>query len=218
MDGKRGIIYILTNSIFKDNIIKIGITNRTVNERIKELNSQTGVPFPFICYSAIEVDNYKDIEKIIHEGYRSSKSQTYKTKEFFEVNPEDAYNYIKILSKLHNGKELIIKNEDVYSKEETNIIDKEEKRKKRINIKFKNIGIEVGSTLTFTRDETKTCEVIADNKVDFEGEQYSLSGLVKKLMLEKGGNGAQYNGYSFFKYNNKILTDIRSEFECENEE
>ena len=66
MENNRGIIYILTNDLFKDNIIKIGMTEEDVIGRIKQLNSGTGVPYPFSCYAAFEIDNYKGIEKIVY--------------------------------------------------------------------------------------------------------------------------------------------------------
>ena len=49
------IVYILTNEAMPD-MVKIGITSTTVEERMKSLQS-TGVPLPFTCYYAAEVED-----------------------------------------------------------------------------------------------------------------------------------------------------------------
>ncbi|MBP7280716.1 MAG: GIY-YIG nuclease family protein [Leptospiraceae bacterium] len=66
----RGIIYILTNEKFQDNIIKIGKTQQeNVEIRIQQLNRETGVPFPFECYSAFEIDNNDEILSDIRDRF-----------------------------------------------------------------------------------------------------------------------------------------------------
>ena len=55
MSDKR-IVYILTNEAMPG-LIKIGYTDKSIEERMKELSRHTGVPLPFSCFYAIETDN-----------------------------------------------------------------------------------------------------------------------------------------------------------------
>ena len=219
--GNRGIIYILTNFMFKDNIIKIGKTQNRLEARIKELNRQTGVPFPFVCHSAFEIDNYDEIESVVHSAYRGVGAQTdekHKRKEFFEVNPEKARELLQRLSKLQNGKEISIDDGKIYLKEEEKVIKEESEKTLRKSTRFESIGLEKGTILTFSRDENITCEVSENNKVLYKNELYSISGLTVKLLTENGNlrKGA-YNGYAFWKFDDEILWDRRIRLEKEND-
>ena len=57
----KGIIYILTNQAHPD-YIKIGKTSN-LEQRLKSLDT-TGVPLPFECYYAVEVDDMSRVEKL----------------------------------------------------------------------------------------------------------------------------------------------------------
>ncbi len=219
----RGIIYILTNPLYLEDVIKIGKTT-DLNRRIQELSRQTAVPCPFACYYAVEIDHYHDIEKIMHVAYRGVDMATdkeHKSKEFFRVIPEKAQALLEKLASLHNGTEVDIDDDEVYTKEEKNELEVEQQQQeKRSDTKFKDIGIESGAELIFIKDNTITCTVIEDNKVLYEGETYSLTGLSKQITFEKynqpikkGGR----NGYYEWSYEGERLWDRRKRLEAEND-
>jgi len=85
--GKRkrikGYLYVISNPSFKENIYKIGMTERTVGERIKELFS-TGVPTPFTVIYKIPHENPLKLEQYLH--MRFSKYRINKRREFFLIN------------------------------------------------------------------------------------------------------------------------------------
>jgi uncharacterized protein len=94
-DEDKGYLYILINSAFP-NLLKIGQTTRTPQERADELSSSTGVPYPFVVAHYEKVSNPVNIEKEVHialEKYRSSKSR-----EFFEIDIMEAKNIIADIS------------------------------------------------------------------------------------------------------------------------
>lgn len=62
-----GIVYILTNPSFKDDIVKIGVTSGVVEKRMKELHT-TGVPAPFEWYAIYKTYEYEKVEKFIHSS------------------------------------------------------------------------------------------------------------------------------------------------------
>ena len=124
MSNQRGIVYILTNPLFQDDVVKIGIT-KNIEERLKSLSCETGVPCPFECYAAYEVDKYEEVESLLHSIYRGVDKHTDKIhlkKEFFRVNPEEAKKALAKIAALMNGIEIDINDNKAYSKEDMEIL------------------------------------------------------------------------------------------------
>lgn len=88
-----------------------------------------------------------------------------------------------------------------------------EARERQRNFSFSEIGIQPGEELVFVKNETKTCKVFDDKKVEYEGEAkpLSLSALALKLLKEEGidrPSGSAQGGREF-SYKGELLTDIR---------
>ena len=77
----NGIIYILTNSAFCG-IVKIGYTTNTVQQRLREINTGTGIVEPFKVYAAFPVEDARKIESLIHQKLKDYRLKS--RKEFFE--------------------------------------------------------------------------------------------------------------------------------------
>lgn len=73
------IVYILENPYMPD-LVKIGKTT-SLEERMKSLSSQTGVPVPFEYYYACEVENSDKVEKGLHYGFGAHRVN--QKREFF---------------------------------------------------------------------------------------------------------------------------------------
>ena len=70
-----GWIYALENERMP-NVLKIGFTKNTVQERVAELSSHTGVPLPFFCVFLCRVRNPAAVERSVHQklaGYNAGK-------------------------------------------------------------------------------------------------------------------------------------------------
>lgn len=78
------IVYVLTNESMPD-FIKIGFTTTTVEQRLKQLDT-TGVPLPFECYYAAEVEDARCEERWLHSIF--SDRRVRESREFFKMNPE----------------------------------------------------------------------------------------------------------------------------------
>lgn len=88
-----GYIYILSNSAYKDNLLKIGITDTLPsNRRVNELYT-TGVPSPFAVEYYALVKNYQRVEKIVHS--RLSGQRLKKNREFFQCSVPEAITTIR---------------------------------------------------------------------------------------------------------------------------
>lgn len=77
-----GFVYILDNEYMPD-VIKIGCTERSPHERAAELSKGTAVPAPFrvLCY--VEVDNFQQVERDMHEWCKNHRISP--QREFFHL-------------------------------------------------------------------------------------------------------------------------------------
>jgi len=85
-------VYILSNESMPG-LIKIGRTSREIDERVKELNSATGVPTPFVIEKVFCTQNSHTLEYLIHNDlalYRVANNR-----EFFQLTPAEAIEHIQ---------------------------------------------------------------------------------------------------------------------------
>lgn len=205
----KGIIYIFTNDAMP-NLIKIGITT-DLERRLRELDT-TGVPLPFRCHYAIEIEDYEKKERFVHDAFADHRIR--RNREFFSLAPERAVSILKAIG----GKEVQFGNNEMID-EDGKVLEEDstiEKITKRTRFNFSSVNIPIGSEITFTRDNTKTAKVISDKTVEYNHKEYSLSKLALKLFKELGYDWKTVCGPSYFEYNGEILADRRERLEEEN--
>ena len=213
MDNVVGYIYILTNPSIPD-YVKIGYADN-VDERVKILNSNPGLPFSFRVYATYGVSRPladKKLHSIIDQlnpdlravEIRDGKSRT---REFYAMEPDAAYNILLAMAEIHGYTDRLERRAqtDEDKKNQANNDKSVGAKKKAEAFRFSLANIPVGSTIAFKDDPTKTAEVISDKKVRYEGEAYSLSSLA---LLLTGKEGA-LQGPIYFTYNGEILDDLR---------
>ena len=205
----KGIIYIFTNDAMPS-VIKIGITT-DIKRRMRELDT-TGIPLPFRCHYAIEVEDYDIKEKLIHDAF--SDHRVRKNREFFTLSPERAVSMLKAIG----GREVQFGNNEMIDEDGSTFENAKIEKSLRTPFTFSSANIPVGAEITFTRDENKIAKVISDKKVEYEGEEYSLSALALKFFNELGYNWKAVSGPASFKYDGEVLSDRRLRLEEENEE
>jgi len=86
-----GYIYVLSNPRMAG-IVKIGCTRRSVQARLEELNSATGVPAPFIVEACFAVFNPETAEANIHKKLSHRRVQG---REFFEIELGEALRVVE---------------------------------------------------------------------------------------------------------------------------
>lgn len=92
---KAGYVYIIKNMSFDDDVWKIGVTKRTVEERLKELYNAS-VPYKFLPVCIIYSEDCYALESALHkefDKYRVNKIN--KHKEFFQLPLEEIERIIK---------------------------------------------------------------------------------------------------------------------------
>jgi hypothetical protein len=176
-------VYVLTNPAMPD-LVKIGMTTQDdVKLRQDQLYS-TGVPFPFDLEYACKVDDARRVETALHIAFGPYRVNP--RREFFKIEPEQAIAILKLLDLqgLQETTSAIEAMPSTVEPIETEAAKVFKARSPKFN--FEEMGIPLGSVLEFTESEF-SAEVSSSNKVSFEGQQYSLTALTRKLL------GIDYN-------------------------
>lgn len=160
----EGIVYILSNPSLPG-LVKIGQTT-DIKRRLSDLFN-TSVPTPFKCIYAKKVDNYKEVERKLHKGL--NKDRVNQNREFFRIPEEEVINFLELVP----GEDVTPKSESFEDKVDEVAFETQS----RIGLKFNFLSADIkkGSILTFLDDESVTCKVMSNTKVEFDGEEHSLS-------------------------------------------
>jgi len=190
-------------------LVKIGHTNRDIEQRIKELDN-TSTPLPFQCFYAAEVRDAKIVETKLHRIFSDKIIRT--NREFFRIDPNQVKEAIQLaeIKEVTPTQEIVNDAMDIIAVEKYNVIEE-----RRNNITFKELGIPMNSVLYFTKDSSINCTVIKENpsRVMFEGEECSLNGSALKPLNDIGYNWSSARGGDFWKYEDETLTSIRLRME-----
>jgi len=198
------IVYILTNESMPDTI-KVGITDN-LERRMRELDN-TSTPLPFECYYAVEVQDAKVIEKKIHEGLDDKRVR--QNREFFNATPEQAKAILEI-AEVMGGKNVTPKEDIVETPQDKQALENARKKRGRIDY-FGILGIQKGTTLTFSKDENITCVVSDNGKIIFRDKETTLSGSALLITNEMGYDWGQVQGAGYWCYQGKTLRVLVSE-------
>lgn len=86
-DGGRGWIYILSTREIPD-LLKVGMTTRTIEERVSEINRATGVAIPFGVRSCWRVKDTAATERLVHLELQAFRIRG--DREFFRIDYGEA--------------------------------------------------------------------------------------------------------------------------------
>lgn len=199
------IIYVLTNEAMP-NIVKIGLTTDNVESRINQLSSSTSVPLPFECYFAAEVADCSKLEKTLHQLFAEYRINP--KREFFKIDPE------KVVLAISIGDFKEVTPQSYYIETEDRLA-LEKAKARRPKIRLDSLGIKAGDTLTLSRDENVTAIVIDDGKVNFQGENLSLSAAALKALRALGYTTPTASGSGYWMFDGELLDERRRKMEAE---
>lgn len=199
------IVYVLTNEAMPG-LIKIGLTSDSVEARLTNLSSHTGVPLAFECYFAAEVKDGSRIERTLHQLFAEVRINP--KREFFRLDPEKVVLAISI----GEFKEVTPGAAEV-EPEEKEALERVKARRPRIRLDA--IGVKPGDVLSFSRDETMKATVVADGKVNFEGETLSLSAAALRALHKLGYNTPAASGSEYWMIDGELLDERRRRLEAE---
>lgn len=199
------IVYVLTNEAMPG-IVKIGLTTDSVEARLASLNSHSGVPLPFECFFAAEVESCSRVEKILHQLF--SEYRINPKREFFRIDPEKVVLAISIGPFKDATPATVIADQD-----DKDALAKEKARRPRI--KLSALGIGVGEILVFSRDSSVTAQVVDNNKVLYNGEVTSLSAAALDASHKMGYKTPAASGSEYWQYEGELLDERRRRLEAE---
>lgn len=174
-----GLIYVLSNE-YMPNLIKIGKTSRhNLKKRMTELYS-TGVPAPFECLFAYEVEQERlaSVESTLHVAFDDYRVPS--GREFFSVEPSKVKAVLQEIGMFHPVDATL----EVQQKIDE-VVAADEKKHKNPNMDFFAMGLHEGQVLVYKNDPTVTCSVKTNRLVSYQGKVYSLSGLTHQLLGSK---------------------------------
>ena len=200
------IVYILTNEAMPG-IVKIGMTEAdSVESRMAQLNAHSGVPLPFECYFAAEVDASRRIESILHQLF--SEQRINPRREFFRIDPEKVVLAISIGSFKEVTPGVVMA-----EVEDRQALEKEKARRPRIRLAA--LGIHPGAVLTFSRDESITATVLPDNRVSYQDREMSLSAAALDALHSLGYRTPAASGPGNWLFEGELLDERRQRMEAE---
>lgn len=166
-DGDSGYVYILTNPSFRKDWVKIGMTERPVNIRSKELDN-TAVPLPFEIYATLKTKHRRKVENLLHgmiDDFDPNR-RIRKSREFFNINPETALR-------------LLIRAAEVF--------DEEENISREFNKPVSGSKEKGGAG-------SRTMSKPQPEKLVRKGESWSGKTQLAKLIARRGGNEGAFGG------------------------
>ena len=222
---KKTILYVARNPAIPD-YLKVG-SAYDLEERMKTLSRPTGVPFSYKPIYAVKV---KDDAEYRERGIREILYDKRVTKEFYKEAKlvrqikkflDHADCVLEVIEdqeknngRLNEGTKKISreasplaehKNKSRKFSRELITSEKHKKTKDTGPFNFREIDIPIGTILTFTKDNSITCEVYNNAQVRYKGDVMSLS---KAAKLAKG---VSYGlpGPEFWQYNGEKLSSIQ---------
>ncbi len=222
-DKWAGVIYILTNPAFED-YVKIGFAT-DLEQRLKSLNSNPGVPYSFRAYAVYHVTTKLTDKKLhnmidkLNPDLRTVENFDGKTrkKEFYAMSPEDAYSLLESIAAISGTTDRLqrMKPEGHEVMDEKNAEeDRVAAHERKSPFSFTKCGIPAGAVICFKEDPKYKATVLDDKHVLYDGITYTTTGLTRELMkTEKGVDKYFWHGPIHWTYKGKLLNDIRLERE-----
>jgi hypothetical protein len=197
------IIYVLTNEAMPG-YVKIGKTNRDLEQRIRDLSSSTSVPLPFTPYYACTVANATFAERQLHDAFGDNRVNP--KREFFAIDPERVVAALKLaeIEDITPGHDIVDSPEDQRALDEA--------RQIRSRFNFDMVDIPLGATLYFSRDKNITAQVIGrtgSESIEFNGKPTSLSLAAQEVLGYKYGVA----GTDYWSYEGETLDQRRRRME-----
>ncbi len=160
-------------------LVKIGMTTqKEIEQRMKELYT-TGVPLPFECQFACKVkkSDCAKIEKALHTAFGPQRINA--NREFFRIQVEQAKAILELFHHEDITTDVTVEIENDLTPEDKAAAVKAQIHRPALN--FYEMGMQKGDILVWKDDPSISVTIISDRKVEYEGEECSISALSAQL-------------------------------------
>ena len=160
-------------------LVKIGMTTqKEIEQRMKELYT-TGVPLPFECQFACKVkkSDCAKIEKALHTAFGPQRINA--NREFFRIQVEQAKAILELFHHEDITTDVTVEIENDLTPEDKAASVKAQIHRPALN--FYEMGMQKGDILVWKDDPSISVTIISDRKVEYEGEECSISALSAQL-------------------------------------
>ena len=132
-----------------------------------------------------------------------------KNREFFEIEPEAVADIIRMVAirDATPGEDYTETPDDKVA------MEKLEQRAERFS--FKMVGISPGTLLHYKFDDSITCTVLDNRRVEFRGEEMSLTAATLAVLAERGFHWKSARGSVAWMYGGQTLQELRDALEAE---
>ena len=212
---KPGYVYILTNPSFREDWVKIGMT-QNMEERLKTLDT-TALPLPFKKYATLQTSKYEKAEKHVHHFIETFTNLRIRDKrEFFNVKPEQALKIFCEVAELLDDAIVTKYDEKGHPTQiyptpcpETPKNAAPVRLAPRKPFEFSMVRLKEGDTVTF--DPLKiNVKVCGKNIVNYKEKNYTLTGFCKAFLPDDMRNSSEaYQGPKYFSYKGENLWKLR---------
>lgn len=165
-----GIVYVPSNPAMPD-LVKIGKTSQDDPQVCISQLYTVGVPLPFDCEIAVQVEDETACEQALHAAFAAQRLNP--RREFFELDPEDIKPLLLLLGEDVTPGVLKAETDDEGVDAASRAAASNYKRRKP-NLNFEALGIPVGAMLTLIRTGEQAT-VAGPRSVVFHGEEMSIS-------------------------------------------
>jgi hypothetical protein len=202
----EGFVYLLRNEAMPG-FVKIGLTELSVEQRIRQLNNNTSVPLPFEEYFAARVPDCQRLERTLHFVFGEKRVNP--NREFFRIDPDLAKAIIELVA----IQELpTVTDHELPAQVKVEIEATRRARGQRSS--FDRLGLKPGAELTFSKDPGVTCVITGPRTVMFEGEELSPSAAALRAINAMGYNWSTVSGYEYWTYLGHKLVDLAPSIEA----
>jgi len=208
------IIYCLTNEAMQ-NFVKIGVTDN-LQERMRTLYT-TGLPFPFECLYAVEVEDGKKAEEFEQKLLEAfSKNRVNPKREFLEISRRQAIAAMGLIE----GRNVTPQTDEENQIESTDAVAIQKYERRLPPFRFQYADVPIGAEIHFQDRADITANVATQTKISYGGEQISLSGATLKVREKLDLHSSEretsaYRGPDWWCYEGETLSERRERIEQE---
>lgn len=202
-----GIVYLLVNE-WMEGLVKIGTTDRDLVARMRALSQHTGVPGPFECFYAVQLEDAVNLERALHSAFHDVRLPG---REFFELAPDRPAAIMR--DYVRRGIAIVVTPNAEVVENEADEQNLERGRRRAPNFTFEMAGVPEGAELVSTFDQEIRGRAHGRRSIVVGGVERSLSLAAVQAAQASGYGSTSLQGPAYWTFGDRTLLELRRERE-----